>query len=150
MSGSTIIPYVQVQVAVHVQDQATWILMSPPINVLLINGPNLNLLGTREPHIYGCETLQNVVDNAEKIAKEQGAVFAAFQSNHEGAIVDRIHQGKKDGVDGIVINPGTFMCWRLVLCPRAHLHNRSLYAHLRRNSRCSLGCWNTFHRGACL
>ncbi|KIM91179.1 hypothetical protein PILCRDRAFT_811690 [Piloderma croceum F 1598] len=82
--------------------------MSSPISVLLINGPNLNLLGTREPHIYGYETLQNVVDNAEKIAKEQDAVFTAFQSSHEGAIVDRIHQAKKDGVDGIVINPGAY------------------------------------------
>jgi 3-dehydroquinate dehydratase-2 len=81
--------------------------MSSPISVLLINGPNLNLLGTREPHVYGYGTLQNVVDKAAQIAKEQGAVFAAFQSNHEGAIVDRIHQAKQDGVDGIVINPGT-------------------------------------------
>jgi 3-dehydroquinate dehydratase-2 len=81
--------------------------MTSPISVLLINGPNLNLLGTREPHVYGYETLQNVVDKAETIAKERGAVFAAFQSNHEGAIVDRIHQAKKDEVDGIVINPGT-------------------------------------------
>jgi 3-dehydroquinate dehydratase-2 len=94
-----------------VQDQ----IMSSPINVLLINGPNLNLLGTREPHIYGYETLQNVVDNAEKIANEQGAVFAAFQSNHEGAIVDRIHQAKEEGVDGIVINPGTFMRWETTM-----------------------------------
>jgi 3-dehydroquinate dehydratase-2 len=84
--------------------------MSPPISALLINGPNLNLLGTREPHIYGYETLQNVVDNVEQIAKGQDAVFAAFQSNHEGAIVDRIHQAKKDGVDGIIINPGTSVC----------------------------------------
>jgi len=70
--------------------------MSSPINVLLINRPNFNLLGTREPQVYGYETLQHVVDNAEKIAKEHGAIFAAFQSNHEGAIVDRIHQAKKD------------------------------------------------------
>lgn len=80
--------------------------MSSPLSILLINGPNLNLLGTREPQIYGYETLQNVVDRSEQIAKEHGAVFSSFQSNHEGAIVDRIQQARVDGVDGIVINPG--------------------------------------------
>jgi 3-dehydroquinate dehydratase-2 len=81
--------------------------MSSQVSILLINGPNLNLLGTRQPHIYGYETLQNVVDKAGEIAKQHGAAFAAFQSNHEGAIVDRIQQAKRDGVDGIVINAGT-------------------------------------------
>lgn len=79
---------------------------SSPISVLLINGPNLNLLGTREPETYGYATLQNIQDNSAKIAKDNGAVFASFQSNHEGALIDRIHQAKVDGVDGIVINPG--------------------------------------------
>jgi len=83
-------------------------IMSAPISILLINGPNLNLLGTREPHLYGYETLQDVLSNAETIAKEKGAVFAAFQSNYEGAIVDRIQQARLDMVDGIVINPGAY------------------------------------------
>lgn len=92
-------------------------IMSAPISILLINGPNLNLLGTREPHLYGYETLQDVLSNAETIAKEKGAVFAAFQSNYEGAIVDRIQQARLDMVDGIVINPGrcfALQCYMII------------------------------------
>ncbi|KAJ6572600.1 catabolic 3-dehydroquinase [Mycena sp. CBHHK59/15] len=77
-----------------------------PISILLINGPNLNLLGTREPEVYGSATLPDVVTSATATAAKAGATLVAFQSNHEGAIVDRIHQAKLDGVDGIVINPG--------------------------------------------
>jgi 3-dehydroquinate dehydratase-2 len=75
-------------------------------NILLINGPNLNLLGTREPGVYGSETLSDIEDAAVAQASVAGARLNTFQSNHEGAIIDRIHLAKKDGVDAIVINPG--------------------------------------------
>ena len=75
-------------------------------NVLLLNGPNLNLLGTREPEIYGSHTLADVESAAAAQATAAGATLASFQSNHEGALIDRIHAAKSAGVDAIVINPG--------------------------------------------
>lgn len=76
-------------------------------NILLINGPNLNLLGTREPHIYGSTTLDDVVSSAREQATQLSVQFDTFQSNHEGAIVDRIHAARGT-VDAIVINPGAY------------------------------------------
>lgn len=75
-------------------------------NILLLNGPNLNLLGTREPEIYGAHTLAEIEADAVAQAKAAGAVLICFQSNHEGALIDRIHSAKAEGVDAIVINPG--------------------------------------------
>jgi 3-dehydroquinate dehydratase-2 len=75
-------------------------------NILLINGPNLNLLGTREPAVYGSETLNDIERAAEAQAAAAGACLNCFQSNHEGALIDRIHLARNDGVDAIVINPG--------------------------------------------
>ncbi|KAI1309861.1 catabolic 3-dehydroquinase [Xylaria venustula] len=75
--------------------------------ILLINGPNLNLLGTREPHIYGSTTLADVVSQAESQASTLGVTLQTFQSNHEGAIIDAI-QAARETVDAIVINPGAF------------------------------------------
>lgn len=75
-------------------------------NILLLNGPNLNLLGTREPEIYGKEALEDVVSMVRTIAEKAGAGFASFQSNHEGALIDRIHQARLENVDAIIINPG--------------------------------------------
>lgn len=75
-------------------------------NILLINGPNLNLLGTREPEVYGSETLIDIEEAAQAQALAVGARLIAFQSNHEGALIDRIQLAKQEGVDAIVINPG--------------------------------------------
>ncbi|MDO8305372.1 type II 3-dehydroquinate dehydratase [Herminiimonas sp.] len=75
-------------------------------NILLLNGPNLNLLGTREPEVYGATTLAEVEQAAVKQAAQAGATLLAFQSNHEGALIDRIQAAKAEGVDAIVINPG--------------------------------------------
>ncbi|KAI1743405.1 catabolic 3-dehydroquinase [Xylaria scruposa] len=75
--------------------------------ILLINGPNLNLLGTREPHIYGSTTLADVVSEAESQASSLGVSLQSFQSNHEGAIIDRIQEARGN-VDAIIINPGAF------------------------------------------
>ena len=76
--------------------------------VLVINGPNLNLLGTREPHIYGSTTLADVEAGLRAQAKELGLELDCFQSNHEGAIVDRIHQARLEGVKFVLINPGAY------------------------------------------
>ncbi|MBN1516600.1 type II 3-dehydroquinate dehydratase [Candidatus Sumerlaeota bacterium] len=76
--------------------------------ILLINGPNLNLLGTRETDIYGSRTLADI--EAEFIEEAAALQLQAetFQSNNEGAIVDRIHQAAKDAVEVIIINPGAY------------------------------------------
>ena len=78
------------------------------MKLLLINGPNLNLLGTREPATYGRATLADVERLARDEAVRLGAELAAFQSNHEGAIVERIHAARDEGVAGLVINAGAF------------------------------------------
>lgn len=74
--------------------------------LLLLNGPNLNLLGTREPEVYGAATLADIESAAAAQAGAAGATLSCYQSNHEGALIDRIHAAKTDGVDMIVINPG--------------------------------------------
>ena len=75
-------------------------------NILLLNGPNLNLLGTREPTVYGTSTLADVEQAAMAQAGAAGVQLTCFQSNHEGALIDRIHAARAEGVDCIVINPG--------------------------------------------
>lgn len=75
-------------------------------HILLLNGPNLNLLGTREPEIYGATTLEDVVTKAKNQVLQAGGRFFSFQSNHEGALIDRIHAARNEGVEAIVINPG--------------------------------------------
>ncbi|KAF1047231.1 MAG: 3-dehydroquinate dehydratase [Herbaspirillum frisingense] len=75
-------------------------------HLLLLNGPNLNLLGTREPEVYGSTTLADVEKLAQEQASAAGIRLQAFQSNHEGALIDRIQQARQEGVDAIVINPG--------------------------------------------
>lgn len=75
-------------------------------NILLLNGPNLNLLGTREPTVYGSTTLADIEAAAQAQAHAAGVKLASFQSNHEGALIDRIHAARAENVDAIVINPG--------------------------------------------
>ena len=75
-------------------------------NLLLLNGPNLNLLGTREPEVYGSTTLADVEQAAKAQASACDAVIATFQSNHEGALIDRIQAARLEKVDAIIINPG--------------------------------------------
>jgi len=79
--------------------------MSEPQRILVIHGPNLNLLGTREPDIYGHTTLEEINGDLSSAAKEWGAEVEFFQSNHEGALLDRI-QESQSWADGILINPG--------------------------------------------
>ncbi|KAG8631170.1 hypothetical protein KVT40_000310 [Elsinoe batatas] len=80
--------------------------MSVPL--LLINGPNLNLLGTREPGVYGSETLDDIQSAAVSQGQKLDFSVSSFQSNHEGHIIDRIHAARTEGVKFIVINPGAF------------------------------------------
>ena len=76
--------------------------------LLLLNGPNLNLLGTREPALYGSATLASIEQRAVAIAKEAGHELTAFQSNAEHELVGRIHQAGRDGVGFIIFNPAAF------------------------------------------
>ena len=78
------------------------------MNILVINGPNLNLIGIREPNIYGTETLNDIkiwIDNLD-IVKAHNINW--YQSNHEGGIIDRLHDSMNDNTEGIIINPGAF------------------------------------------
>ena len=75
-------------------------------SLLMVNGPNLNLLGTREPEVYGSTTLAEIERQASAQAAAVGATLHCFQSNHEGELIDRIHAAKQEGVQAIIINPG--------------------------------------------
>ena len=77
-------------------------------SILIINGPNLNLLGTREPDVYGADTLDDIVERARHVAAELGFEIAAFQSNAEHDLIDRVHAAATDGTGFIVVNPGAF------------------------------------------
>jgi len=78
------------------------------MKLLLLNGPNLNLLGTREPAVYGSATLADVEAMCRAEGSQLGIEVLTFQSNHEGALIDRVHAARAEGVDFIVINPGAF------------------------------------------
>jgi 3-dehydroquinate dehydratase-2 len=76
--------------------------------VLLLNGPNLNLLGTREPHLYGSDTLQMIERRLAARAKSAGIRLECLQTNHEGVAVDRVQKAKRDGVGFVILNPAAF------------------------------------------
>lgn len=78
------------------------------MKILVINGPNLNFLGIREKNIYGTQDYAYLQKLLEEKGKEAGCEVTVFQSNHEGAIIDRLQEAYFDGTDGIVINPGAF------------------------------------------
>jgi 3-dehydroquinate dehydratase-2 len=77
-------------------------------DILLLNGPNLNLLGTREPDVYGPTRLDDIEANCIDLAKELGHSLDCFQSNAEHELIDRVQKAAKDGVDFIILNPGAF------------------------------------------
>ena len=82
--------------------------------IVVVNGPNLNLLGKREPHIYGTRSHADLVETIEAKAKELGVTVSVFQSNHEGEIIDFL-QKEAPGALGIVINPGALSHYSLAL-----------------------------------
>lgn len=78
------------------------------MNVLVLNGPNLNLLGEREPEVYGTTTLADIDHALQELASQRGHTLQSFQSNAEHELVERIHAAKKSAVDFILFNPGAF------------------------------------------
>jgi 3-dehydroquinate dehydratase-2 len=105
------------------------------VNILVLSGPNLNLLGTREPHIYGTTTLVEIERDLMAVGAELGVHVECRQSNHEGALVDWI-QAAKGSVDGIVINAGAYSHTSLALrdalaavgIPYAEVHLSNIFA----------------------
>jgi 3-dehydroquinate dehydratase-2 len=106
------------------------------MKILVIHGPNLNLLGTREPEIYGTKTLRQVDAAIARHARDRDVEIMTFQSNHEGEIIDRIQRADADGVHAIVLNPGAYThtslaiadAIRAVSTPVIEVHLANLYA----------------------
>ena len=78
------------------------------MNILVLNGPNLNLLGTREPEVYGTDTLQDIENKLQSIAEENNVKIDFYQSNSGTDLIDALHKSKQDDVNFIIINPGAF------------------------------------------
>lgn len=103
--------------------------------VLLLNGPNLNLLGTREPALYGTETLEQIVQRATEYAQSLGLELRHVQSNHEGALIDALHAAR-EWADGVIINAGAYThtsialhdAIRAVGLPTIEVHLSNIYA----------------------
>ena len=122
-------------------------------HLLLLNGPNLNLLGTREPGIYGAQTLADIETGLTRDAEQLGHRLSCFQSNQEGVLVDRIHQARQDGVHFILINAGAFTHTSIALrdalagiaIPFIEVHISNVYAreafrHHSHLSAIAVGC----------
>ena len=108
------------------------------MRILVLHGPNLNLLGTREPGLYGQDTLAEIDAELQQQAERLGAQLDCFQSNHEGALVERIHQAA-ESVDGILINAGAYTHTSIALrdallgvgLPFVELHLSNVHARER-------------------
>ena len=84
------------------------------LTILVLNGPNLNLLGEREPEIYGSQTLSDIIEDLRAISSERDVTIQDFQSNTEGELIERLHDSRGN-VDGIVFNPGAFTHYSIAL-----------------------------------
>lgn len=112
--------------------------------ILLLNGPNLNLLGTREPEIYGAETLADIVTHLESVADQLDVSLISFQSNIEGELIDKVQSARDEDVAFILINPGAFTHTSVALrdaflaveIPMIELHLSNVHAReeFRKNS----------------
>lgn len=78
------------------------------MNILVLNGPNLNLLGTREPEVYGTDSLKDIEENLKSISKNHSVNIRFYQSNSENELINELHAAKQENVDAIIINPGAF------------------------------------------
>jgi len=78
------------------------------MKILVLNGPNLNLLGTREPEVYGTDSLEDVEKSLQSLASKNSTDIDFYQSNSENELIERLHNAKQDSVDYIIINPGAF------------------------------------------
>ena len=78
------------------------------MNILVLNGPNLNLLGSREPEVYGTDTLEDIEKNLNSIAKGHNVNINFYQSNSENELINKLHAAKVEKIDAIIINPGAF------------------------------------------
>ena len=104
--------------------------------ILVLNGPNLNLLGTREPELYGSGTLTDLVTRLQALATGRGVELIAFQSNAEHELIEQIHAAKAAGIGGILVNPGAFTHTSIALrdaflgvgIPFVEIHLSNVYA----------------------
>ena len=116
----------------------------PKVRVLVLNGPNLNLLGTREPEVYGTETLEDINQRLYRVARVIGINLECFQSNHEGQLIERVHAAKLQRTSWIIINPAGFTHSSIALrdalaavaIPFIEIHLSNIYARepFRRHS----------------
>lgn len=105
------------------------------MKILVINGPNLNLLGQREPGVYGADSLDAILARLTALAIDLGVQLDTFQSNHEGALIDRLHAAMGE-VDGVLINPGAYTHTSIALrdaflatrLPFVEVHLSNVYA----------------------
>lgn len=112
--------------------------------IYVLNGPNLNLLGTREPEIYGKENYSALVGMIKDFAKKNGVRVKIYQSNHEGVLVDKIHEAYRRGAMGIIINPAAYTHTSIALldavksvsipCVEVHISNPSEREEFRKES----------------
>ena len=122
------------------------------MKLLVINGPNLNFLGIREKGIYGTQDYNALLDMIQKKAQASGCEIICFQSNHEGAIIDRIQEAYFDGTEGIIINPGAYTHYSYairdalasIVVPKVEIHISDITHCLALNSQ-DLCC--AFRRG---
>jgi 3-dehydroquinate dehydratase II len=114
------------------------------VKILVLNGPNLNLLGTREPALYGSESLAEITARLDAVAVPLAVVLEHFQSNHEGALVDRLQEAAASGVAGVVVNGAAYSHTSIALrdavlatalpCVEVHLTNVARREPFRRRS----------------